>query len=113
MKYKKNLFFLILRSLRTQNYNFTHKLLIEKIKDTKLLNTNSSQIEMSFLSFLNYIDNLADYERYHNFTRLIEITKEITLTEKDLQEILGIFPKLAEINSLDPCNRERTYSNFI
>lgn len=96
----------------SSKYDMFHEL-IERVKDTKLLNTYSSLIEKSFLSFLNYIDDLADYERYHSFTRLIEITKEITLTQKNLQKILGIFPKLAEINSLDPCSREETYSNFI
>lgn len=93
-------------------YNAFHEI-IKKIKSTDLLIEYKSEIESSFHSLLKDLKNLEYFEQYHGFIILLEITKEIKSMNKFLHEILEVFPKLPDIDSLDACEKEDVYFTFI
>lgn len=93
-------------------YDALHEF-IKIIKHTDSMINYKTDIKSIFQSLLKDFETLRDYERYDGFIRLLEIAKEIGMIKKFFDEILGIFPELPEIDSLDGCIREEIYDTFV
>ena len=100
-----------LNNLICYNYKYRAFLrLISKIKRTKLMDKHYSLIETKFISLLNVLDKLPDYNKYDAFSLLFGAIKGTKLMDKHYSLIETKFISL--LNILDKLPDDDKYKAF-
>ena len=73
----------------------------------------NSTINLLFLTFLEEISEMFLIFKYRTFTHLLKVAKKTDLIEKHLSVLLGIFPLLPDISSLQKENQIDEHSKLI
>lgn len=72
-----------------------------------------SHIESLFLSIIENIDALRDYQKYDALSLLIKATGEAGIRNKYHSVLSDIFPKLPDIDELDDIFKLTSFSDLI